>query len=177
MDSLDNYPNIKKHLDQFQSIITSSNKPYGLHRARNEKFFKGEKIIAKRKSVDRPNFSYNNIDSYVSQTFNVIKTERFNNKYLVALLNSNLIKFWLKHRGKLQGKNYQLDTTPILNIPIKKSNYENEITILVNKIIIKISIDKNNDIYELEKKINTFVYETYGLSKKEIAIIEKDVKI
>ena len=27
------YPNIKKHLDQFREVITSSNKPYGLHRA------------------------------------------------------------------------------------------------------------------------------------------------
>lgn len=175
-DSLDNYPNIKKHLDQFQSIITSSNKPYGLHRARNEKFFKGEKIIAKRKSVDRPNFSYNNIDSYVSQTFNVIKTERFNNKYLVALLNSNLIKFWLKHRGKLQGNNYQLDTAPILEIPIKKSNYEKEIIILVDKIINVISQDDNNNIFELEEKINRLIYKTYNLTPEEINIIEVDVK-
>ena len=33
------YPNIKKHLDQFQKIITSDNKPYGLHRTRKEFFF------------------------------------------------------------------------------------------------------------------------------------------
>lgn len=174
--SLDNYPNLKTHLDQFQSIITSSNKPYGLHRARNEKFFKGEKILAKRKSVDRPNFSYNNIDSYVSQTFNVIKTDRFNMKYLVSLFNSNLIKFWLNHRGKLQGNNYQLDTAPILEIPIKKSNYEKEIIILVDKIINVISQDDNNNIFELEEKINRLIYKTYNLTPEEINIIEADVK-
>ena len=33
-NSLNNYPNLKKHLDKFQHIITSDNKPYGLHRAR-----------------------------------------------------------------------------------------------------------------------------------------------
>src|SRR5690606_34161530 len=30
------YPNIKKHLDRFNDVITSDNKPYGLHRAREE---------------------------------------------------------------------------------------------------------------------------------------------
>lgn len=38
-NSMDNYPNLKKHLDKFKKVITSDNKPYGLHRARDEKFF------------------------------------------------------------------------------------------------------------------------------------------
>lgn len=46
---IEGYPNIKKHLDQFRKVITSDNKPYGLHRARDEYFFKGEKIVAVRK--------------------------------------------------------------------------------------------------------------------------------
>ncbi|KUY33793.1 type II restriction-modification enzyme [Campylobacter jejuni HB-CJGB-QYT] len=37
-NSMDDYPNLKKHLDKFQNVITSDNKPYGLHRARDEKF-------------------------------------------------------------------------------------------------------------------------------------------
>jgi len=52
------YPNIKAHLDKFNSVITSDNKPYGLHRARNEKFFLGEKIVVARKCLE-PSFSYN----------------------------------------------------------------------------------------------------------------------
>lgn len=30
-NSMDDYPNLKKHLDKFQNVITSDNKPYGLH--------------------------------------------------------------------------------------------------------------------------------------------------
>ncbi len=41
------YPHIKAHLDKFKPVITSDNKPYGLHRARDERFFLGEKIISK----------------------------------------------------------------------------------------------------------------------------------
>ena len=73
------YPNIKRHLDQFKKIITSDNKPYGLHRARRESFFKAEKIIAVRKCAI-PTFTYVDFDSYVSATFYVIKTDRINQK-------------------------------------------------------------------------------------------------
>lgn len=34
------FPNLKRHLDRFTSVITSDNKPYGIHRARNEYFLK-----------------------------------------------------------------------------------------------------------------------------------------
>ncbi len=53
-----NYPNLKYHLDRFKDVITTDNKPYGIHRARNEYFFKGEKILSLRKCVNRPLFSY-----------------------------------------------------------------------------------------------------------------------
>ncbi len=72
-DAMKKYPNIKKHLDRFQKIITSDNKPYGLHRARDEKFFKGEKIISLRKCKE-PTFTYTDFNCYVSQTYFVIKT-------------------------------------------------------------------------------------------------------
>lgn len=111
------YPNVKAHLDKFQQIITSSNKPYGLHRARDEKFFTGKKIISIRKCAT-PTFTYTDFDCYVSQTFYSIKTDRFNLKYLTAVLNSKLIAFWLKHQGKMQGDIFQIDKEPLLKIPI-----------------------------------------------------------
>ena len=71
-------PNIKNHLDKFVKIITSDFKPYGLHRARNEEFFKGEKILSLRKA-SIPMFSYSNFPSYVLQSYYVIKTILINN--------------------------------------------------------------------------------------------------
>ena len=95
--------------------------PYGLHRARNENIFKGTKIISIRK-CEEPTFTYVNYDSYVSQTFNIIKTKRIDMVYLTGLLNSKLIKFWLKHMGKMQGNNYQVDKEPLMKIPILAEN-------------------------------------------------------
>jgi type I restriction-modification system DNA methylase subunit len=113
------YPNLKNHLDKFQAIITSDNKPYGLHRTRNEKIFKGEKILSIRK-CQIPSFSYVNFDSYINRTFNIIQTDRISLRYLTAILNSRLIKFWLKEKGKLQGELFQVDINPIISIPLVK---------------------------------------------------------
>jgi len=182
------YPNIKKHLDRFKEVITSDNKPYGLHRARNEYFFKGEKIVVLRKCPNTPIFTYTDFDCYVSAAFYVIKTKRINMKYLVALLNSTLIAFWLRHKGKMQGNNYQIDKEPLLASPIIKPSEEEqkEIIDIVNKILslthsntgIPAYGEKDTDknvcatIKEYERQIDQLVYKLYGLREEEIEIIE-----
>ncbi|HED7642202.1 TPA: class I SAM-dependent DNA methyltransferase [Campylobacter jejuni] len=177
-NSMDDYPNLKKHLDKFQNVITSDNKPYGLHRARDEKFFTGSpRIVALRKCVGEPKFSYVDFDCYVSATFYVIKTQRINVKYLTAILNSKLIAFWLKHKGKMQGNNYQIDKEPLLNIPIVDTNSKNkkladELINLVDEILKAKEQDKNANTQELENKINSLVYKLYNLNEEEIKTIE-----
>ncbi|WP_426939645.1 DUF7149 domain-containing protein [Campylobacter coli] len=177
-NSMDDYPNLKKHLDKFQNVITSDNKPYGLHRARDEKFFTGSpRIVALRKCVGEPKFSYVDFDCYVSATFYVIKTQRINVKYLTAILNSKLVAFWLKHKGKMQGNNYQIDKEPLLNIPIVTINSKNqkiadELINLVDEILKAKEQDKNANTQELENKINSLVYKLYNLTEDEIKIIE-----
>ncbi|ECP7394868.1 class I SAM-dependent DNA methyltransferase, partial [Campylobacter coli] len=176
-NSMDDYPNLKKHLDKFQNVITSDNKPYGLHRARDEKFFTGSpRIVALRKCVGEPKFSYVDFDCYVSATFYVIKTQRINVKYLTAILNSKLIAFWLKHKGKMQGNNYQIDKEPLLNIPIVTINSKNqkiadELINLVDEILKAKEQDKNANTSPLEEKINNMVYKIYNLTEEEIKII------
>lgn len=162
--SLDNMPHIKNHLDQFQEIITSDNKPYGLHRAREEHFFVNEKIIALRKSVDRPKFAFCNFPCYVSQTFNIIQTDRVDMKYLTGLLNSKLIEFWLKNKGKMQGSNFQLDKEPLLQIPIAVPSIEMQSLIakLVDCIILI------NNVHDV--RINKFVSNEYLAKMFELLI-------
>ena len=177
-NSMDKYPNIKKHLDKFKNVITSDNKPYGLHRARDEKFFIGQpRIIALRKCVNRPLFSYVDFDCYVSATFYIIKTDRLNSKYLIGILNSQLVAFWLKHKGKMQGNNYQIDKEPLLNIPIVEQNSTNqslvdEIISLVDKILALKAENSSADTSQLEKDIDNLIYKLYNLTPKEIKIIQ-----
>ena len=181
---IEDYPKIKKHLDQFVKVITSDNRPYGLHRARDEYFLKGEKIIAVRK-CSRPIFTYVDFDSYVSATFYVIKTNRINQKYLVGLLNSNLITFWLEHKGKKQGNNFQIDKEPILSLPIiKPSDIDQKPFIeLVDKILAITKSDdylnnpqKQTKVNDLEDKIDQLVYKLYNLTPEEIEIVDGEAK-
>jgi len=170
------YPNIKKHLDKFQKVITSDNKPYGLHRARDERFFKGEKIIALRKCVE-PTFTYTDFDCYVSAAFYVIKTNRFNMKYLTGLLNSKLIAFWLKNKGKMQGNNYQIDKEPLLNIPIpplapQNQPIANQIVQFVDQILSAKKQNPDADTSNLEHQIDQLAYKLYDLKEEEIKIID-----
>lgn len=120
-------------------IITTDFKPYGIHRTREESFFKGEKICSIRK-CPIPSFSFVDFDSYVNQVYYVIKTSRINMKFLTGLLNSKLIYFWLYHNGKRQGEQLQVDRDPLIEIPIIKSE---------NKEIIE-SVDL---LIDLNKKL------------------------
>ncbi len=129
---IDDLPRIKAHFDQFADIITSDHAPYGLHRAREEKFFRGEKIISLRKTA-KPHFTYTNFDCYVSQTYYVIKSEVINLKFLTGLLNSKVIYFWLKNRGKIQGDNLQVDKAPLLKLPLLKPE-KDEQNVLAEKV-------------------------------------------
>ncbi len=181
--SMDDYPNLKKHLDRFKEVITSDNKPYGLHRARDERFFTGNpRIIVLRKCAKEPIFSYVNFDCYVSATFYIIKTKRFDSKFLVGLLNSLLIRFWLKHRGKVQGNNYQIDKEPLMNIPLIKITKSNQptadkIIALVDKILALKEKDPKANTQKLEKEIDALVYQLYNLTDEEIKIIEEGQEI
>lgn len=164
LHSLDAYPNLKEHLDRFQNIITSDNKPYGLHRAREERFFLNEKVIVLRKCSERPLFAFAYANTYFSATFNIIQTDRVDMKYLTGLLNSKLIEFWLRNKGKMQGSNFQLDKEPLLQIPIAVPSREMQSLIakLVDCIIL---INNVQDV-----RINKFFSNKYLAKMFELLI-------
>jgi adenine-specific DNA-methyltransferase len=187
--SIKPYPNIKKHLDTFSSIITSCNYPYGLHRSRDQKFFKGIKLISVRK-CETPSFTYTDFDCYVSQTFNIIKSSRLDMKYLCGLLNSSLIKFWLLKKGKMQGSQFQVDKEPLLEIPIYVPTDKQEIDKVakeVDKVIaLKETLSKaktegdktfyQNQIISIESSIDELVFDLYGINENEQVTINSILK-
>jgi len=182
-NSMDLYPNLKKHLDKFKDVITSDNKPYGLHRAREERFFKGEKIIVQRKCPEKPIFTYSDFECYVSATFYLIKTERFDMKYLTWILNSNLTKFWLKNKWKMQWRNFQIDKWPLLEIPIVYDESKKDKLIeLVDQMIVAQKKFKETEFEDDKKviakqieiidgKIDELVFDLYGLSEDEKKVV------
>ncbi|SNR14420.1 Eco57I restriction-modification methylase domain-containing protein [Tenacibaculum jejuense] len=167
---IERFPNIKRHLDKFKPVLTSVNKPYGLHRARNEKIFLGEKIFSLRKSPNSPKFTYCDFDAFVNRTFMVIKTERFDLKYLTALFNSKLIAFWLRYKGKMQGSNYQIDKEPLVNIPIIQPRSINTFKALTDYLIYLYNPENKSILSHTENEriashiedvIDMMIYELY----------------
>jgi hypothetical protein len=178
--TITDYPNIKKHLDQFKNIITSVNKPYGLHRTREEQIFQGNKILSTRK-CSQPSFAYVDFPCYVARTFLIIKSNRINLKYLLGILNSKLVEFWLYEKGKLQGNMFQVDKVPLQSIPIiiVQQEMQDGVIKLVDKIISLTQSDnylqtptKKAKVKEYEKEIDQMVYTLYGLTPEEIKIVE-----
>lgn len=177
------FPNIKKHLDQFQKILTSSNKPYGLHRARDPYFFEGKKIMSLRKCGE-PTFTYTDFSCYVSQSFFVIKSKDICLKYLTIFLNSKLVAFWLRYKGKMQGDNYQVDKAPLMKIPIYKPNSYFPFVELFELITASLTIKKkiievieNKHIAEFfEEVANACFFDVYfpeEMKEKDISVIEE----
>ena len=130
---------------------------------------------------------YANGLNYMSATFYVIKTNRVNMKYLTGLLNSKLIEFWLKNKGKMQGANYQLDKEPLQQIPIvvpsikmqeaiiRIVDYIIVIKSLPSNIIIDQYIDNDVMVRQFENVIDALVYELYfsdEFKQAEISFID-----
>ena len=120
-------------------------------------------------------------------SFNVIISDRINLKYLTAILNSKLCKFWLKNKGKMQGDNFQIDKEPLLDIPIFKSNDKtiiSKIAKLVDDISLSIKSKTNETTQReieffvhkttsIEAQINNEVNKLYDITPEEVAIIEQ----
>lgn len=197
--NIDDYPNIKDHFEPFKKILKEAKTKYGtpdkpyfyLHREREEHFFQtGPKIVGQTRTAF-PSFLYTEEEYYGSRAMNFIKTDRINLKFLAGLLNSRLSYFWLKNKGKQLGDLLQIDKGPLISVPLLKPNekIQNEIALLVNKITKLYQNLRNapentdkwhmlkNEIGDLERKIDQEMYRLYGLSEKEIEIVENNVML
>ena len=105
-------------------------------------------------------------------------------KYVLALLNSKLVYFWLYNRGKRKGEILELYKTPLSEIPIKviSETDQQPFIDLTNKILSITSANNYDPLnppieqVNLEKKINQMVYKLYELTEEEIRLIENTSK-
>lgn len=172
-------PKLISHLDKFKEIMEERRENQQgklgynhLHWPRDEYFFeKGDKILSVRKCAV-PIFAFTEEEAYVMMSFNVLRSKRINLKYLTGLLNSKLVTFWLRKKGKMQGNAFQIDKEPLLEIPIYKPADEdaNEVAKLVDEIISLKQLGKDSS--EQEKKIDELVYKFYNIKPDEQKVIE-----
>ena len=189
--NISRFPAIKNHLDKFKDIMTSDFAPYGLHRARKQEFFEGEKIISLRKTSE-PAFVYTDFSCYVSQTFFILKPKGINKKLLTGILNSKVIHFWLRNKGKKQGGLLQIDKEPLLDLPIVLPKDENDelATYIINAVDVIINFIKNINSSRSESdreffkskiksetdRLDTLIFKLYRLDEADIGEINKFLK-
>ena len=177
-------PTFVNHLDKFRPIMDERRETangriayYQLHWPREQSIFEnGAKLLVPRKCAT-PCFTYTEDVAYVMMAINVIKTQRVNIKFLGALLNSKLIEFWLRNRGKMQGLNFQLDKEPLQQIPIVVApiNIQQYLASRLDSLMGNnpLGIDSLSIIQEIDH----IVYHLYDLTYDEVLIIDPETPI
>jgi len=178
-------PIIYNHLSKFKPILEDQVKRYeenypwyALHRPREQWIFENpNKIVAPYRSKINA-FSMIREPIYASRDVFFISTkegENIDEYYLLGILNSKVVFYWLFHRGKRKGNTLELYQTPLSNIPIKKGNkrVEEEISKIVKCIIS--NKGGNLPISEEIDLLNAAIYSLYDMTEEEIIIIEESV--
>ena len=191
--SIDNYPFIKEYLSNYLPKLNQTGEFFKNKEGVNEKtrkktpnkWFEVQDSVAFYKDfikpkivfseiVSEPQFFYDEENYYPEATVFFISGEKL--KYLTALLNSKFVTFLFKNFymggdlvGKIRYKKVFLEQVPI---PYPEKNDENEIEEKVDKILSIKKENPNTDISILEKEIDQMVYQLYGLTQEEIAIVE-----
>ena len=131
-----------------------------------------------------PNVTINNKNLYHNtKVYSFIKNDNVNYdyKYLLAILNSNILWWFLMNTGDtLQGdaRTMKKEYLYPFPLPVYNKDIENEICVLVDSLLAekeKPNID-DNLCEQLEKNINSLVYKLYKLEPNEIEVIESYCK-
>lgn len=188
IEDIDRYPNIKQHLQKYRIILDGRYRNFALKNADKEgkwwflygyrpnTNFNGEKIVNANRASSNI-FSYSDTPFYATMDifFTVVKNTDFMVKYVLAIMNSKLIKYWLSINCKLKGSMLELIAEPLAMIPIKRLTKEKQVDFvkLVDSIILLLRENpESSDIAIIERQIDEMVYKLYGITDEEIKIVE-----
>jgi len=100
-------------------------------------------------------FALVNGDYYIAQDTTAIivnKTLKEDSKYILALLNSDLIFEWLKYKGLNRGGVLEFSEKPISSIPIKLINWDNKREVEIYHNIIRL-VDRIRETKETKENL------------------------
>lgn len=105
----------------------------------------------------------------------VLQEDSYSHKYVLGLLNSQLLDWFFGFIGKPKGNSREYFNSPMVQIPIKKPTdvlLVSAIERLVTRILAAKAADPSADTSALEREIDERVYQLYGLTEEEIKIVE-----
>ncbi len=179
---IEKYPAIKTHLDSHYDTIATrcdqGDTPYNLRNCAYLEDFEKEKIVWASVGF----VEYCMIPGLlILDTNYFFEVSKFGNtkNYLLGLLNSKLLTFWLKAKntplgdmGAYRNYKYNIMELPMVKITAKNKKIADKIIVLVDKILQAKEKDPKANTQKLEKEIDALVYQLYNLTDEEIKIIE-----
>lgn len=181
------------HLKRYKTILENRSQDIELENAMSKGYwfvltngrskinFTREKIVCPYRAKGNI-FGFNDVSWYAGRDVYFLVDFNEDVKFLLGVLNSNVIKFWLKYKGKRKGDIYEIYPEPLKNIPIatKGRELKQKIIAKVNEILNTISNDftypsdtqKSKRVANIEGDINNYVYNLYGLNNEEASILE-----
>ena len=149
---------------------------YCLSYPRDENDFYSPKIVAPQRSRTNT-FGYNEIPWFASTDVYFItpfkESKNISLKYVLAILNSRLYYFWFNQKIQRKGEMLELFKTPLSKTPIRLPSSDiQELLIRLVDSILNLSPSEKDEIRNYEVQIDKIIYELYGLTTDEIAVVE-----
>jgi hypothetical protein len=183
--NIDDYPVIRDYFMQIGKERLEQNGNKESRKKTNHKWFETQDSVSYRRDFekpkivwgeisDKPKFAYDECNYYAEATTFIMTGEKL--KYLLAILNSKVSEWYFNQIATTTGmgtnrwKKYKIELLPI-KFPDEKQ--EKQIESVVNQILIAKKQDSQADTTALEKETDQLVYELYGLTEEEIAIVEQ----
>ena len=187
---IERYPAIKRYLEQFRRELTP--KPEGApknmpgRKPGTYNWYEIQDNIAYYREFEEPKIIWGNLatvpqftmdysKAYISAPANIIPG---GDLYLLGILNSHICKWVIglqaaiRSGGFLEFKPMYVEKIPIVDV---SSCHKVPVISLVKEILADPDSPK---VPKLEKQIDALIYELYGLTKEEIAIVEgKDAEL
>jgi adenine-specific DNA-methyltransferase len=170
------YPAIKRWLDGFEPKLSErcdqGKTPYNLRDCAYLDEMAKEKIVWGEIS-DKPKFSYDKEGYFVEATSFMMTAPC--TKFLVAILNSRIAEYLFANIGTKTGmgtirwKKYTIEQ---LSVPDVSPEKQAPLVEFVDRILAAKAADPAADTSALEREIDERVYQLYGLTAEEIAIVE-----
>ncbi|NVM34130.1 MAG: Eco57I restriction-modification methylase domain-containing protein [Candidatus Lokiarchaeota archaeon] len=127
------------------------------------------------------NFTYVDDNTWVDNTYFItkMKATAFSLKYLIGILNSELMKYYIDIVGKKKEVEIEIGSTFLKNLPIiqRRGSLKSDKLALVEKVeklVIKIiEFERNNrNISQQLNELNKIIYNLYEINEKEQKLIK-----
>ncbi|WP_440998517.1 type IIG restriction enzyme/methyltransferase [Fodinibius sp. SL11] len=177
---IDRYPAVKNYLDQYKDRLKKrydqGDHYWELRACDYYDEFEKPKIIYPDIAKER-RFTLDTKGHYLTNTAYFIPS---NNRYVLGILNSKLVFNYYKRVSSVlgdpdKGGRMRWFRQHVSGIPIADTDYEVKEKIESNVDQILTAKKNNADTSELDEEIDQLVYELYGLTDEEIAIVEESV--